>query len=87
MAICCIALSNISNLPLINLLEDVLEASIISLQNSVLGGHVKRPLLLEGILHATVGESIDGLEEGKEQCQICFHQNFVVEIYKLLVAM
>ena len=34
----------------IDILEDILEASIITLENGVFGTHVQRPLLLDGIL-------------------------------------
>ena len=46
---------------LIDLLEDILEATVVSFKNSVLGRHVARIVSGEGILHASMSESIDGL--------------------------
>lgn len=46
---------------LIDLLEDILESSIILLQDSVLGRHVQWELLLDGQLEGSVGKSGDGL--------------------------
>lgn len=44
-----------------DLLEDVLEAPVVGLEDGVLGAHVQRPLLLDGILEAAVSKSTDGL--------------------------
>ena len=44
-----------------DLLEDVLEAAIVGLEDGVLGTHVQGPLLLDGILEAAVSKSCDGL--------------------------
>ena len=46
-------------LRLVDLLEDVLEASVVSLKDGVFCAHVQRPLLLDGILHAAVCESFN----------------------------
>ena len=46
---------------LVDLLEDILEATIVLLQNRVLGRQVAREVPGEGVLHAGVGEAIDGL--------------------------
>ena len=50
-----------------NILEDVLEAAIVGLQNSVLGAQVERPLLANSILEAAVGKSSDGLKKQKSK--------------------
>lgn len=44
-----------------NLLEEVLEAAIVLLEDGVLGAHVERQLLHKGNLEAGVGEAADGL--------------------------
>lgn len=41
--------------------EDVLEATVVTLEDGVLGGQVQGPLLLESILEARVGKVADGL--------------------------
>lgn len=46
-------------LPLINLLEYVLEPAVIPLQDGVLGAHVERPALVESVLQTALGESSD----------------------------
>ena len=46
---------------LIDFLEDVLETAIIALQDGVLGAHVQRPALHQGILETGVSEPCDGL--------------------------
>merc|ERR550539_546232 len=46
---------------IVDLLEDILEATVVSFKNSVLGRHVTRIISGESILHASVGEAIDGL--------------------------
>lgn len=46
---------------LVDLGEDVLEATIVLLQDGVLGREVKRPSLLQGVDEARVGELTDGL--------------------------
>lgn len=45
----------------VDLLEDVLEAAIVLLQDSVLGAHVERQTLEEGQLEGSVSKSTDGL--------------------------
>lgn len=45
----------------VNLLENVLEASIVLLEDGVLGAHVQRVVLVEGELERSVGETGDGL--------------------------
>lgn len=45
-----------------DLLEDVLETPIVGFQYGVLGAHVQRPFLLDGILEAAVRETRDGLQ-------------------------
>lgn len=40
-----------------DLLEDILEAPVVSLEDGVLGAHVERPLLLNGILEAAVSKA------------------------------
>jgi hypothetical protein len=42
-------------------LEDVLEATVVSLQDGVLGAQVQRPLLLQSIDEASTSEGLDGL--------------------------
>jgi hypothetical protein len=42
-------------------LEDVLEATVVSLQDGVLGAQVQRPLLLQSIDEAGTSEGLDGL--------------------------
>lgn len=54
---------------LINVLEDVLEAAVIGFQDGVLGAHVQRPLLLNGVLEATVSKSPDRLCNNKRKSQ------------------
>ena len=49
--------------PLVDVLKDVLEATVIALEDSVLGAHVQWPLLLDGVLEARVGEASDRLKE------------------------
>lgn len=44
-------------------LEDVLEATVVSLQDGVLGAQVQRPLLLQSIDEAGTSEGLDGLQE------------------------
>lgn len=51
----------LSVLPLVDVLEDVFEAPVVGLEDGVLGAHVQRPLLLDGILEAAVSKSTDGL--------------------------
>ena len=46
---------------LVDLLEDVLEATIVFLQDSVLGAHVQRQVLHQGHLEAGVGKATDGV--------------------------
>ena len=46
---------------LVDLLEDVLEATIVLLEDGVLGGQVARVVAGEGVLHARVGEAVDGI--------------------------
>jgi len=45
----------------VDLLEDVLEAAIVLLENRVLGAHVQRQALAQGKLEAGMGEARDGL--------------------------
>lgn len=45
-----------------DLLEDVLEAAVVSLQDGVLGAEVERPALVEGVLHAALSKPLDGLQ-------------------------
>lgn len=45
----------------VHLLEEVLEASVVLLQDGVLGTEVEGPFLLERVLQAALGESEDGL--------------------------
>jgi len=49
----------ISKKPLKNLLENVLETAIISLQNGVFGAEEEWEGLLQGVLEARVGKSTD----------------------------
>lgn len=44
-------------------LEDILEPPIVGLEDGVLGTHVERPFLLDGVLEAAVGKAHDGLQE------------------------
>lgn len=44
-------------------LEDVFETAIVGLQDGILGAHVQRPLLLDGVLEAAVSETSDGLHK------------------------
>ena len=46
---------------IVDLLEDILESSVVLLQDGVLCGHVQWELLLDGKLEGSVGESSDGL--------------------------
>lgn len=46
---------------IVDLLEDILESSVVLLQDGVLGGHVQWELLLDGKLEGSVSESGDGL--------------------------
>jgi hypothetical protein len=48
-------------LALVDLLEDILELAVVGLEDSVLGAHVQRQLLVEGKLEGRVGEAADGL--------------------------
>lgn len=54
---------------LVNLLEDVFEAAVVGLQDGVLGAHVQRPLLLDGVLEAAVSESPDRLHNKTRKSQ------------------
>ncbi len=52
-----------------DILENVLESAIVSLQDGVLSAHVERPFLLNGELEAAVSEASDGLlERDERQC-------------------
>lgn len=51
----------------VNLLEDVLEATVITFQDGVFGAQVQRPLLLQGKLETAVSKTCDGLKEGTER--------------------
>lgn len=44
-------------------LEDILEPPIVGLKDGVLGTHVERPFLLDGVLEAAVGKARDGLQK------------------------
>jgi ferredoxin-fold anticodon binding domain-containing protein len=44
-------------LRLVNLLEYILELSIVGLEDGVLGAHVQRQLLVDGHLEGSVGET------------------------------
>mmetsp|Transcript_18322 Transcript_18322/g.24471 ORF Transcript_18322/g.24471 Transcript_18322/m.24471 type:complete len:322 (-) Transcript_18322:405-1370(-) len=46
---------------LVDLLEDILEAAIVALEDRVLGGQVARVVPVQGVLHAGVGEAVDRL--------------------------
>ncbi len=50
-----------SNSLLVDVLEDVLEPPVISLEDGVLGGHVEGPLLLQGLDEGGMGKVGDGL--------------------------
>lgn len=54
---------------LVNVLEDVFEAAVVGFQDGVLGAHVQRPLLLDGVLEAAVSESPDRLHKKKRKSQ------------------
>lgn len=56
-----------SILLLVDVLENVFEASIVGLEDGVLGAHVQRPPFLDGILEAAVSKSTDGLCKGTEE--------------------
>lgn len=45
-----------------DLLEDVLEAPVVGLEDGVLSAQVERPLLLDGVLEAAVCKARDGLQ-------------------------
>ena len=45
---------------LVDFLEDVLKAAIITLQDSVFGAHIQWVISLESILETGVGEALDG---------------------------
>ena len=42
-------------------LEDIFESAVVSLEDGVLGGHVERPLLLQGGHEGGVSKVCDGL--------------------------
>jgi len=50
-------------------LEDILKATIVTLENGVLGAQIQRPLLLDGVLHARVSKFGDGLGGKKKAMQ------------------
>lgn len=50
-----------------DILENVLESAIVSLQDGVLSAHVERPFFLDGVLEAAVSEASDGLLERDER--------------------
>ena len=52
---------------LVNVLEDVFEAAVVGFQDGVLGSHVQRPLLLDGVLEAAVGKPPDRLHREKRK--------------------
>lgn len=54
---------------LVNVLEDVFEAAIVGFQDGVLGTHVERPALLDGVLEAAVSESPDRLHNQRSKPQ------------------
>ena len=45
----------------VDILEDVLEGSVVLLEDGVLGGHVERVSTVQGVFEATVGKVLDGL--------------------------
>ena len=51
------------SLLLVDILKDVLEPSVILLEDCVLGAHVERPALHQRILEAGMGKARDGLEK------------------------
>jgi len=48
-------------LGVVELLEDILEATIVLLEDGVLGAHVEGKLLVKGELERSMGEALDGL--------------------------
>jgi len=52
-----------NDLLLVNLFKDVLESTIILLQNGVFGAQIKRPFLHEGIVETRLSEPSDGLDQ------------------------
>lgn len=46
-----------------DILENILESAVVSFQDGVLGAHVERPFLLDGVLEAAVSEAGDGLSD------------------------
>lgn len=57
----CSAVGSTQLLPVIDVLEDVFEAAIVSLQNGVLGAHVERPAFRQRHLEGTVGKILNRL--------------------------
>ena len=53
---------SLSLLLVVDFLEDVFEATIVSLENGVLGAHVERPALHECVLETGVSKTSDGLQ-------------------------
>ena len=49
-------------LSVVDALEDILEATVVSLQNGILGAQVQRPLLLQSIDEASASEGFNGLQ-------------------------
>lgn len=45
-----------------DVLEDVFEPAVVGLEDGVLGAHVQRPLLADGVLEAAVCEACNRLE-------------------------
>lgn len=50
-----------SQLPVVDLLEDVFKAAIISLQDGILGAHVEGPAFRQRHLEGTMGKILDRL--------------------------
>ena len=46
-----------------DLLEDILEFTVVSFQDSVLSAHVKRPFLHDSVLETAVSKIFDGLNK------------------------
>lgn len=53
---------------LVDLLKDILETAIVTLQDGVLGAQVEGPLFDQRILEATVSEANDRLKTNRKTC-------------------
>jgi len=67
-------------LAFIDLLEDVLEPSVVFLQNGVFGRHVEGIVLIQRDFEARMGESCNGLKQKEKKLGTCIPNSFLERI-------